>query len=240
MMDEHLLERQRLSSLGLLVSGVAHDLNNPLAGISGYAQILLSDEKNPSRAEDLQLIVSEVQRCRRIVGDLLSSARRRPTERRWVRMQTIIDKSLALHQRHRRDASFEVRLGFPSQLPGVVGDPHQLQQVFLNILLNAQHALKSGGEQLRVTAEPVSMTDAGIPGVQVAISNDGPPIPAEIIPNIFDPFFTTKSAEEGTGLGLAICQRIVREHGGEIEVESDRTGTTFKVILPTTELPPPQ
>lgn len=239
-MDEHLLERERLSSLGLLVSGVAHDLNNPLAGISGYAQILLDDEEDPARADDLKRIVDEVQRCRSIVSDLLSFARRQPAERRWVRMGTIIDKSLALHHRHLRDSGVEVELDIPSQLPGVMGDAHQLQQVFLNILLNAQHALKAGGERLRVSAEPVEMGEFKTPGVLVAFANDGPRIPPEVLPNVFDPFFTTKSPEEGTGLGLAICQRIVREHGGEIEVESDLTGTTFRVVLPTAQMEPPQ
>ncbi len=239
LMDEHLLERERLSSLGLLVSGVAHDLNNPLAGISGYAQLLLIDEENPSRSEDLQRIINEVQRCRCIVADLLSFARRQPTEHSRVSMRTIIDKALDLHQRHLGDTDFELDLKIPTLLPGVVGDAHQLQQVFLNILLNAQQALTNGGRQLRVSAEPV-IVDCGTPGVQVAFYNDGPPIPADILPEIFDPLFTTKSPDEGTGLGLAICRRIVREHGGEIEVESDPAGTTFRVILPAADLDLPQ
>ncbi|HET7276409.1 MAG TPA: ATP-binding protein [Longimicrobiaceae bacterium] len=235
-MDEHLLERERLSALGLLVSSVAHDLNNPLAGISGFAQILLADEEVPSRADDLRRIVNEVQRCRRIVADLLSFARREPSERRWVRIRTIIEKTLSLHQRHLRSAGFHIDVRMASHLPGLVADAHQLQQVFLNILLNAQHALRSGGEHLEVTVELIRVSSSDVPWLSIEFSNDGPPISPEVLPNIFDPFFTTKSAEEGTGLGLAICQRIIKEHGGEIEVESGSQGTTFRVLLPSSGL----
>ena len=119
--------------------------------------------------------------------------------------------------------------------PPVWGDPLQLQQVFLNIVINAEHALRDGGHALEVTAEraaPSSERDPGTDWISIAFFNDGPPIPPEVIPHIFEPLFTTKGEGEGTGLGLSICRRIVREHGGDIEVESGAHGTVFRIALP--------
>src|SRR5690606_7844693 len=116
---------------------------------------------------------------------------------------------------------------------------HQLQQVFLNIVINAEHALLHSGESLQITAgRAVSSTGRSdsIEWVVLTFYNDGPPIPPEVLPRIFQPFFTTKAEDEGTGLGLAICQRIVREHGGEMDVESGSDGTTFRIFLPAAEV----
>lgn len=234
-MDEYLMEREKLSALGLLVSGVAHDLNNPLAGILGHTQLLLEDESEPEKQMLLRRVLSEVQRCNRIVGDLLSFARRRPAERREVDVTGVLQDTVELRERQLRGAGVRLRVEVEEGLPGVWGDPHQLQQVFLNILINAEHALRQSGELLRLearTAPPSSELGATSEWVEVTFHNDGPPIPPEVLPRIFDPFVTTKPEEEGTGLGLAICRRIVREHGGEVEVHSGAEGTTFRVVLP--------
>jgi signal transduction histidine kinase len=125
-------------------------------------------------------------------------------------------------------------LEIPPALPLVWGDPHQLQQVFLNILLNAEQALRAGGSALRVVVEAEDLGGeprSGAGWLQVTLSNDGPPIPASVLPHIFDPFFTTKG-KEGTGLGLAICRRIVTEHGGSIDAETGEWGTRFRILLP--------
>lgn len=235
-MDEHLMEREKLATLGLLVSGVAHDLNNPLAGISGYAQLLLEEERNPEKEAALERILAEVQRCRRIVADLLSFARRHPAERGIVDIGSVIHSTLVLRDRQLQTTGVRVEVQVEPALPLVHADEHQLQQVFLNILVNAEQALKDGGGQLQVvagSAPPSSERDPDTCWLAISFFNDGPPIPPEVFPHIFDPFFTTKDVDEGTGLGLAICRRIIQEHGGDIEAESGSDGTTFRILLPT-------
>jgi signal transduction histidine kinase len=233
--DEHLMEREKLSSLGLLVSGVAHDLKNPLGGISGYAQLLIEEEEDATKLESLRRIMDEVQRCDRIVGELLSFARRHPSERVEVDVAEVLRDTVELRGRQLRSSGLRVQVNVPADLPPVQGDPHQLQQVFLNILINAEQALRKEGGGVEVSAgiAPPSTRRPG-DGQWIALSffNDGPPIPADVLPRIFQPFFTTKGKEEGTGLGLAICQRVVREHGGDMDVESGKDGTTFHIYLP--------
>jgi two-component system, NtrC family, sensor kinase len=234
-MDEHLMEREKLSTLGLLVSGVAHDLNNPLGGIYGYAQLLREQELEPEKLVALEQIVREVQRCNRIVADLLSFARRHSPERTEVDVGEVLAATLQLRERHLAARGISARLCLDPDLNLIHADAHQLQQVFLNILLNAEHALRESGQLLRITAEHLPAQGEGDEEERVVIRffNDGPPIPGRVMARIFDPFFTTKGKEEGTGLGLAICRRIVREHGGDIEVESGHEGTTFIIQIPT-------
>jgi signal transduction histidine kinase len=234
-LDEHLMEREKLSALGLLVSGVAHDLKNPLGGISGYAQLLLEEEGDPTKMDSLRRILDEVQRCDRIVNDLLSFARRNPTERSEVDVARVLRDTVELRERQLQSSGLRTRVEIQPGLPRIHGDAHQLQQVFLNILINAEHALRDGGETLQVTAgiaPPSTRRPGDTQWIALSFYNDGPPIPAELLPRIFQPLFTTKGKEEGTGLGLAICQRVVREHGGEMDVESGSDGTTFRIFLP--------
>jgi signal transduction histidine kinase len=234
-LDEHLMEREKLSALGLLVSGVAHDLKNPLGGISGYAQLLLEEEDDPTKVDSLRRILDEVQRCDRIVGDLLSFARRNPSERSEVDVARVLRDTVELRERQLQSTGLRTRVEIQPGLPRIRGDAHQLQQVFLNILINAEHALRDGGETLQVTAAiapPSTRRPGDSQWIALSFYNDGPPIPAELLPRIFQPLFTTKGKEEGTGLGLAICQRVVREHGGEMDVESGSDGTTFRIFLP--------
>lgn len=241
--DEHLMEREKLSSLGLLVSGVAHDLKNPLGGISGYAQLLLEEESEPAKIESLQRILDEVQRCDRIVRDLLSFARRHPAERTEVNVGGVLRGTVELRERQLRNSGLRVLVDLAPDLPSVQGDPHQLQQVFLNILINAEQALRDSGEMLHISADlapPSTRRPRGTEWIALSFHNNGPPIPVDVLPRIFQPFFTTKGQEEGTGLGLAICQRIVREHGGDMEVESGSDGTTFQIFLPVNRPTVPQ
>lgn len=232
-MDEHLMEREKLSTLGLLVSGVAHDLNNPLGGISGYAQLMLEEETDLEKRAALERILIDVKRCNRIVADLLSFARRHAPERSAVDLGEVLTRTVGMRERHLLFAGVTPVVSLDPDLPYLVGDEHQLQQVFVNIVINAEHALRESGSILKVSAERLP-GGAGADSDWVAIHffNDGPPIPESALGRIFEPFFTTKGSEEGTGLGLAICQRVVREHGGEIHVESDAGGTTFTVVLP--------
>ena len=228
-MEDHLRERDRLSTLGLLTSGVAHDLNNPLAVISAHAQLLLRRAPDEATAGQLREILEAVERCRRIAGDLLGFARRHPTERLPVDVGEVVRATLALRRKELETTGVTLAATVPPGVPPVLGDPHQLRQVFLNIVLNAEHAVRQGGSRIEVGVEPGAAGES----VTVRFFNDGPPIPADALPHIFDPFFTTKGRDEGTGLGLAICRRIVQEHGGEITVESGERGTAFAVRLPT-------
>ncbi|MDB4947695.1 MAG: His Kinase (Phospho-acceptor) protein [Gemmatimonadetes bacterium] len=234
-MEEHLREREKLSSLGLLASGVAHDLNNPLAVIYGHAQLILRRDPDPAAEDHVRAIMSGVERCRRIVGDLLDFARGRPGTHEPVDVPALVRSTLAMREGDLRDAGIAAVLELPPELPGVTGDAHQLQQVFLNVILNAEQAMRDAGRTLRISASAdaaAGADDGGAGWVSVDFFNDGPSIPPEVLPRIFEPFFTTKPKDEGTGLGLAISRRIVREHGGEILAESRQGGTVFRVRLP--------
>jgi two-component system, NtrC family, sensor kinase len=232
--EEHLREREKLSSLGLLVSGVAHDLANPLTSINGYVQLLLRSEVDPQKAGDLQRVLAEAQRCGRIVNSLLSFARRNPAERSEVDVGTILQSTFELRERHLRTSGIAASLVVEEGTPPTFADGHQLQQAFLNILLNAEQALRRSGSTLHIRARP---WENGRDWVLIEFFNDGPPIPGEVLDHIFTPFFTTKEKGEGTGLGLTICQRIVQEHGGDVQVASDPSGTTFRLQLPAYAVP---
>ena len=225
-MEDHLRERDKLSTLGLLAGGVAHDLNNPLAVIGAHAQLLLRRAADERSAAQLREILDSVERCRRIVGDVLGFVRRRPRERGMVEVAAVLRATYALRERHLASGGVRASLELPDEALPVFGDAGQLQQVFLNLLINAEQALRDGGRTLLITAA----TDGE--AVVATFFNDGPPIPPDALPHIWEPFFTTKPAEEGTGLGLAISRRIVQEHGGEISVASGAGGTTFSVRLP--------
>jgi len=227
-MEDHLRERDRLSTLGLLTSGVAHDLNNPLAVISAHAQILLRRAPDEGTEGQLREILEAVERCRRIAGDLLGFARRHPVEREPLDVGEVARATVELRRRDMELRGLRAGVSVAGPLPRVIADRHQLQQVFLNIVVNAEQALAAGGASLEVAVE----ADAARESVLARFTNDGPPIPPDALPHIFDPFFTTKPEDEGTGLGLAIGRRIVQEHGGELTVASDGAGTTFTVRLP--------
>jgi signal transduction histidine kinase len=231
-MEDHLRERDRLSTLGLLTSGVAHDLNNPLAVISAHAQILLRRAGDEGTQGQLREILEAVDRCRRIAGDLLGFARRHPVERRPGDVAEVVRATMAMRRRNLESARIRHTVTVADGLPPVVADPHQLRQVFLNIVLNAEHALRTSGSRLEVAVD----ADESHGGVEVRFFNDGPPIPPDALPHVFDPFFTTKPRDEGTGLGLSICRRIIQEHGGEITVESGEQGTAFTIRLPAEEV----
>ncbi|WP_420128377.1 sensor histidine kinase [Longimicrobium sp.] len=228
-MEGHLRERDKLFTLGLLAGGVAHDLNNPLAVISAHAQLLLRSAADEESAGQLREIIGGVERCSRIVGDMLNFARRHPTERGPVDAADVARATLRMRERTLAGSGVEVQTELPAELPLAAGDWHQLQQVVLNVIVNAEQALHGRGGTLRVT-----MSEAAEPAhcVVVEIWNDGPPIPPDVLPHIFDPLFTTKAGDEGTGLGLFICRRIVREHGGWMDVRSDADGTAFVIRLP--------
>ena len=238
LLQAKLAHSERMATIGRLVSGVAHEVNNPLAAILGFTDLLLENpEIPPSAQEDLQIILQETQRTKDIVQDLLSFARQRPVQREAVQLNTVLRQTIKLRSYDFASHGVEVTEQFDETLAPALGDAQQLQQVFLNILNNAYDAVQETGHRGRI----VIRTERGGHGVQVVVTDNGTGIADP--EHIFDPFYTTKQPGKGTGLGLSICYGIVRAHGGEIQCwnNTEGGGSTFVVRLPiATEQPAAQ
>jgi two-component system NtrC family sensor kinase len=230
-----LMHAEKMAAVGQLVSGVAHEVNNPLTAILGFADLLLEQADVPESAKkDLRVIVQEAQRTKTIVQNLLSFARQTPAQRKPVDLNTILRRTLLLRSYDFASHGLEVAERFDEELPQIIGDSHQLQQVFLNILNNAYDAVTEVDRPGRIEVETSHTADFA----EVIFRDNGPGI--AFPERIFDPFFTTKEVGKGTGLGLSICYGIVREHGGEISCRNhtDQPGATFSVRLPITQPAP--
>ena len=224
-----LVHAEKMATVGNLVSGVAHEVNNPLTAILGFTDLLLENPEIPESARaDLQVVLHEAQRTRVIVQNLLSFARQAPAQRQSVQLTSVLRHTLKLRSYDFASHGVEVQERFDPRLPEILGDPHQLQQVFLNILNNAYDAVREAGRPGRIEIETARRGEC----VEVSIRDNGTGISQP--DKIFDPFFTTKEVGKGTGLGLSICYGIVREHGGEILCENNMgaPGCTFVVRLP--------
>ncbi|MEK7721466.1 MAG: ATP-binding protein, partial [Elusimicrobiota bacterium] len=216
---EQLTQAEKLSVLGQVLSGVAHEINNPLTGIMGFAELLLKEklvEENPQVREDLASILHESVRCREVVKGLTVFARKHKPEKTYVSVNELIEQSLKLEASQLRTRNISVLLELDPGLPRTMADYHQLQQVFMNLFINAQQAMTEykGGGRLTVRTRLKGSR------IQAEVEDNGPGIPPENLPRVFDPFFTTKSPGKGTGLGLSLSYGIVSEHGGSIRVES--------------------
>jgi two-component system NtrC family sensor kinase len=224
-----LLQTEKLAAIGQLVSGVAHELNNPLTSVMGYAQLLQAADVSPDIKEDLRTIYQEAQRSARIIENLLTFARKETVEKRYTDINQVVRDSLELRAYQLKVDDVELVGEFDEHLPSTMAAPHQLQQVFLNLISNAHHAVMESPAQRRIAVR----TETDGQAIRVRISDNGPGISEEHIGKIFDPFFTTKDVGQGTGLGLSIAFGIVQEHGGRIWAESEQgRGTTFTVELP--------
>ncbi|HZI95190.1 MAG TPA: ATP-binding protein [Patescibacteria group bacterium] len=223
---------ERLSALGEMISGVAHELNNPLASVIGFAQLLQNKDVDADIKKKLTAIDLEATRCQRIVQNLLRFARRHTPERRHVDINAALDSVLQLLGHQLQVDDIEVRIDMQADLPPVVGDFHLLQQVFLNIIFNAYQAMKEQGGPgvLSVITRNEDLR------IAVEIVDSGPGIAPQNLKRIFDPFFSTKEVGKGTGLGLSLAYGTVREHGGTISARSQLgEGSTFRVELPAAE-----
>jgi len=229
LLQAKLAHSEKMATIGRLVSGVAHEVNNPLAAILGFTDLLLENpEVRGSAREDLQIILQETQRTKDIVQDLLSFARQRPVQRELVQVNNVLRQTIKLRSYDFASHGVEVLEDFEEALAPALGDSQQLQQVFLNILNNAYDAVQEAGQRGRLKIHTRRREDM----IEVAISDNGTGI---VDPQrIFDPFYTTKQAGKGTGLGLSICYGIVRAHGGEIQCWNNETGpgSTFVVRIP--------
>ncbi len=230
--QERLYLTDRLASVGEMASGVAHELNNPLTSIIGLSGLLTKQEMHPEQREDLLAIHTEAQRCAAIVKNLLTFARKHAPKREPLQITRILDDVLQLRAYEQRGQNITVETDLAPDLPDVLADYFQMQQVFLNIILNAETAMvdANGRGTLKITGQRVNGH------VDIAFEDDGPGISKENLGLIFNPFFTTKEVGKGTGLGLSISYGIVASHGGKIYAKgpSDK-GATFVIELPVLE-----
>ncbi len=231
MLQEQLIQSEKMSAIGQLVSGVAHELNNPLAGISAFAQLLLAEKRfPPEQRTAAETIYSEARRASRIVQNLLTFARQHKAEKVPTGLNQVLDDTLELRGYELRVRGIDVRREYDESLPDTMADAHQLQQVFLNLITNAEQAMEQrDGHHHRLTVRTRRTGDT----MRIEVEDSGDGIPANLIERIFNPFFTTKPTGSGTGLGLSISLGIVREHEGRIWAENvPQGGARFVVELP--------
>ncbi len=226
-----LIQSEKLSGIGEFVAGVAHELNNPLTSVMGFSELLAQADSNPQHKRHLEMIHKSAQRCQKIVQALLSFARRHKPERKAVCVNGLIEAALEILNYQLRTSNIEVTTQLDPHLPQAMVDPHQIQQVFLNIINNARQAIEAHQPKGWIK---ISTSVRG-EKVCVTIQDGGPGIPPESLSKIFDPFFTTKEIGKGTGLGLSLCYGIIKEHGGTITPRSrPGEGATFIIELPIT------
>lgn len=235
-LERQLQQSEKLAAVGRLAAGLAHEIGTPLNIISGRAEYLLAEmeegdskECHPERerrAKGLSIIIDQIERIRRIIEQLLGYARVHPPQIAPTPLPQVLSNVLSLLDHELKQRNIQVELKVPEGLPDLAADPHLLQQVFVNLLLNALDAMPEGGH-VRIAA----LVKNG--WMEMSVEDTGCGIPPEDLPRIFDPFFTTKKTGEGTGLGLSVVYGIVRDHGGRIEVKSEvGVGTTFVISLP--------
>ena len=232
-LQEQLIQSEKMSAVGQLIAGIAHDLNNPLASVVGFADYLVESVEDlpPRLHEPLRAIQQEAERAAKIVRNLLSFARKQERQRRAQPVAPLLEGTLLLLNNEFLACHVTPHLEIEAGLPDVDVDANQLQQVIVNLLTNAVQAIAASGVGSDVTLRATAWLD----GVAVAIEDDGPGIPAELRERVFEPFFTTKPEGQGTGLGLAICNGIVAEHGGRLTlVDQASHGTVFRIELPGT------
>lgn len=231
-MQKKVIQAQRLASVGKLAAGIAHEINNPLGGILVFSSLVLEDMKaGDSNRENIQEVIKQTMRCRDIVKGLLQFSRQEQGKTDYVKVNDVLNTTLALIEKQALFHNIEVVRRLEPDLPSILGDDSQLQQVFMNIILNAAQAMDEVGT-LTIQTSYEKKHDMVI----IEISDTGCGIPEELIDKIFDPFFTTKEVGQGTGLGLAIAYGIVTKHSGRMSVTSKvNEGSTFTIRIPAAE-----
>ena len=241
-LERNLRQSDKLASVGQLAAGLAHEIGTPLNIIGGRAEFLLRRSRSPEEISDnLQIIRSQIDRIAGIVRQLLEFSRRREPAFRSVELPFLLNKVTGLLEHKIVEKKVKVEINIDEALPPIQADPDQLQQVFINLFLNSLHALESGGT-IKIGATSLHEGDANgdfamtRQKLRIEFEDNGAGIPAEHLSQVFDPFFTTKDVGEGTGLGLSVSYGIVKDHGGEIRVDS-KSGqfTRFTIVLPVGE-----
>ena len=226
--QDQLVHAGKMAALGELAAGVAHEINNPLTGVLTFSSLLLKkvDESHPWR-KDLETIVQQTSRCRNIVRGLLDFARQRKPDKKQWDIHILLERTISLVEKQAPFQNIEIHKEFQTDFPALFLDGDQIQQVFMNIILNAGDAMAKKGGSLTIKTE---FRDGK---AEISFSDTGPGISKEHLSKLFDPFFTTKETGKGTGLGLAISYGIIQGHGGDIKVESEEgKGAIFRVKLP--------
>jgi hypothetical protein len=231
-LEDQLMQAEKLSSIGLMAAGIAHEVNTPLAVISSNAQMLMRQmDPDDPRTKTLDKIIAQAFRASEIANSLLKFSRVGGSECSDLDVNRIISESLSLVDPMLKTARISVHAQLKPSLPAVYGNSGKLQQVFMNLIMNARDAMPRGGE-LTISTESENSA------VRVEVSDNGMGIPAEHLNKIFDPFFTTKATSRGTGLGLAVTYGIIQEHSGLIQVDSVvGRGTTFRLEFPAVRKP---
>jgi two-component system NtrC family sensor kinase len=231
-LQQQLIQSEKLSAIGELISGIAHELNNPLTGVMGYSQLLQLRADLDDRAKESLLKINNLAlRCQKIVQNLLSFARKQKPERKLCDINEILEKTFELRNYELQVNNIETIRDLDRSLPRTIVDAHQIQQVFLNVITNAEQAMLEARCSGRLTIR--TRNDSTSRRIIVEIIDDGPGIPEAHLSKIFDPFFTTKEVGKGTGLGLSLSYGIIKEHGGNIYVRSRvGEGSTFAIELP--------
>jgi two-component system NtrC family sensor kinase len=230
--QEQLINAEKLASLGRMAAGVAHELNSPLTGIVTFAHLMAKrmPPENTQDIEDLKVIIEQAERCSRIVRGLLGFSRRTASEKAKVDINTLIENTLSMVRSQAKFYNITLDVGLDKSIPEVNVDPNQVQQVFLNLLINAADAMEEKG---KITISSRMVEDDNARFVELEFTDTGPGIPEDIRSKIFEPFFTTKPAGKGTGLGLAVSYGIIKKHEGQIFVKSETgKGASFFIRLP--------
>ncbi|EFK08523.1 ATPase/histidine kinase/DNA gyrase B/HSP90 domain protein, partial [delta proteobacterium NaphS2] len=224
-----LVQSDKIASVGRMAAGVAHEINNPLAGVLIYAELLQENLKDrPEQLADVQEIIKQTLRCKKIVSELLEFSRQSIGKESSFELEKLIDSCLSLVTKQATFQDINIVKEIDPHIPAMVGDMGQLQQVFINLFINASDAMEGFGEiKIKALYRPEKSS------VVIGVSDQGPGIPEEMQDKIFDIFYTTKPVGKGTGLGLSISQNIINLHGGSIRFECPPTGgTTFIIELP--------
>ena len=234
-LEQQVIQSERLAAMGQMIGGFAHELNNPLTSILGVSELLQEGEVTEPVRKQLTMLQQQARRAAEIVQNLMYFSRPPAPGKSGINVSELIQRTLHLHAYSLRKSNITVDFLPEKSIPTVNGDPHQLMQVFLNLILNAEQAMREVRDRgtLRIRLSKDDNT------VSATFQDDGPGISPDILPNIFDPFYTTKRPGRGTGLGLSICKAILREHGGNVEAASGPGGgAIFTVMLPSVATPP--
>jgi signal transduction histidine kinase/BarA-like signal transduction histidine kinase len=229
---QQLVQAEKMAALGQTISGVAHELNNPLATMLTWSERLAQKALDDGTRRGIEIILHEAERAAKIVRQLLTFARKRQSTRTMIDLNQVLRETLALRAYEQRVTNVTVIDALASGLPQIFADPHQIQQVMLNLIINAEQAMLTANG--RGTLVVRTWHDATREAVLLEINDDGPGVPPDVQAKIFDPFFTTKEVGKGTGLGLTVAYAIVQEHGGRIRIEPAGRGASFVLELPVT------
>jgi PAS domain S-box-containing protein len=227
-MRAQLIHSERLAATGELISGVAHEINNPLQAIMGFTELMMHDESDQASLADLKHIKSQAERAATIVRNLLTFVRRSPAARQRVDVNELVKMTLALRAYELRAANVEIDERYGEDLPAVMANRGEIQQILVNLVLNAEQAMLSRKAGGRLTVQ-TARADAAI---AIDVQDDGPGIPSDMAGKIFEPFFTTKEVGQGTGLGLSIALGIAQSHGGSLTLVPCESGAHFRLTLP--------